>query len=81
MSAARLVIEHNSDHLGETLVDQLKYAQQMKLEEYMVKNEENYDILKKIMLDAKLYIDKHGRTADNINAQSAKDITLLLHTY
>ena len=47
--AARLVIEHNSHHLGKTLVDQLKYAQQMKLEEYMVKNEENYGILKKIM--------------------------------
>ena len=25
--------------------------------------------------------DKHGGTADNINIQSAKDMTLFLHTY
>ena len=53
----------------------------MKLEEYMVKNKENHDILKKIISNAKSCIDKHGRTADNINTWSIKDITLLLRAY
>ena len=81
MTAARLMLEHNSYHLGQTLVDQLRHAQKMKLDEYIVKNEENNDILKKIMSDAKSCIEKHGGTADNIDKWSVKDITLLLRTY
>ena len=53
----------------------------MKLDEYIVKNEENNNILKKIMSDAKSCIEKHGRTADNIDKWSVKDITLLLCMY
>ena len=81
MTASRLVLGHSTHHLGQTLVEQIRHVQSIKFEEYKVKNEENKDILKKIMQDGQSCVDKHGGTTDNIQKWNVKDITLLLRTY
>jgi hypothetical protein len=81
MTAARYVYEHQTHHLGQSLVDKLNRVKDIKQEEVDTKKKENLRILKNILQEAKIVCSKHNNKTDDIDRWSVKDITKILRTY
>jgi hypothetical protein len=81
MTAARLVLRHQTHGLGLPLLDQVKAVRALRQEEANVKKEENTKQYKKMIADGTAVLQKHNNSTVNIKDWNVADITLLLRTY
>ena len=81
MTAARLVLQHQTHGLGLPLLDQVKAVRALREKEANVKKEENIKQYKKMIADGATVLKKHNNSTANIKDWNITDITLLLRTY
>jgi hypothetical protein len=82
MSAVKLVLEYQTHQLGQSLLDQVRHVQTLKVEKQNEKDKKNSDLLSEIIAEGEAAIKRNEQNGvANIEKWNVKDITLLLRTY